>query len=295
LLASLEHRAQETERVDVEAALASVHTRMGRNAASALKLERPSRAWYAETWVRAAAAVVVIAGATWALAGRQQKPEVQTASAQPSVFRTGVGQRDSVTLPDGSKVTLGPGSSVSVPAEYASARTVTLNGEARFDVAHNAARPFVVRLPEGSVTDIGTVFTVRSYGGAGADVAVQAGSVALRSGTSDSVVLRAGDAGSMTADGKVTRAARAGSDDDTAWLKGQLVFREAPMVRVRTDLKRWFGVEIVTLDSTLAARHLTVSFSAESRAQMLDIIAGMLGATYDTHGDTVVLRSKRPQ
>ncbi|HYV96492.1 MAG TPA: hypothetical protein VE967_03460, partial [Gemmatimonadaceae bacterium] len=76
LLASLEHRAQETERVDVEAALASVHTRMGTQAGPALRLERPSRAWYTETWVRAAAAVVVIAGATWALTGRQQKPEV---------------------------------------------------------------------------------------------------------------------------------------------------------------------------------------------------------------------------
>jgi len=94
--------------------------------------------------VTAMAATVVLGvgvGATW-LALRESAPpplrEIATAR----------GERLTVPLDDGSRVVLAPGSRLTVPERFArDARTVTLAGHAYFEVAPEAARPFLVQTP----------------------------------------------------------------------------------------------------------------------------------------------------
>jgi transmembrane sensor len=175
---------------------------------------------------------------------------------------------------------------------------VTLKGQGRFDVVHDAARPFVVLTSQAVITDIGTVFTVNDFDGAATDVSVQSGSVRVAPSHAPDrgVVLTAGDAGGITTRGVPTKDPKGASADDIAWLSGRLVFREAPLVKVRAELRRWYGVELVTADDSIALGHFTATFRDESLAQILDILALAFGAKHEAHGDTIVLKpaARRP-
>ncbi|PTQ13272.1 hypothetical protein CLG96_03925 [Sphingomonas oleivorans] len=77
------------------------------------------------------------------------------------IYETKLGERRSLLLPDGSKVRLNTASRIRI-AMTAERRTIhLLQGEALFDVAHDAARPFFVEVAQGWIRAIGTAFNVR--------------------------------------------------------------------------------------------------------------------------------------
>jgi transmembrane sensor len=83
---------------------------------------------------------------------------------RPDVYRTGFGERRVVTLADGSQITLDSRSEVRV-RYTADARALTLvRGQARFDVAHDVARPFSVTADDHKVVATGTAFDVDLLG-----------------------------------------------------------------------------------------------------------------------------------
>lgn len=296
--------------VDVERALQHVRTRMAEAEPRVLPLRPRSPApagarrqpWgqsSAQPWarraLRIAAAVVLLAGGalfTWR-ATRPAGPAGVTAVAAQT-FATGVGERDSLWLADGSFVLLGPGSRLRVAAGYGAARReVELAGEAYFEVAPDAARPFVVRSGAATIRDLGTAFAVRQDAGGAVRVAVTEGTVELSAAAAQAgaVVLQAGDRGVLPPDGRAAVAQRAAAlDDDLAWTRGELVFVDAPLERVAAELRRWYGVELRVDDPALTGRHLTASFAGEPAPQVLRVIALALGAELQMRGDTAVLR-----
>jgi transmembrane sensor len=202
---------------------------------------------------------------------------------------------DSVSLPDGSQVVLAPGSRLAVAAGYGGThRELRLDGVARFTVRHDAARPFVVRVADAEVRDLGTVFTVRRRVGGDVAVAVTEGVVALRgaraAAADPGVVLDAGDRGTVAADGQVAVERGGAAAEDLGWTEGRLAFRDAPLDEVREGLRRWFGVTLRVDDPALAGRHLTASFQGEPLARVREVLALALGATAELRGDTLVLR-----
>lgn len=228
----------------------------------------------------AAAAVILIAGvAVWRLRPATTRASPDTAARVDS---TGVGERRTVRLPDGSDVLLGPASRI-----IARGRDVSLAGEALFRVVHDASRPFTVRAGGAIVRDVGTEFAVRDERG-GVRVVVSQGAVQL-SGTRDSVVLARGDVGVLRGD---TLAAQRGAAtaDDLAWTRGTLVFRDASFAQVAADLKRWYGVEVRVTDRALLHRHFTGSFTNEPAGRVLDVLALALGARVDRRADTAYIR-----
>lgn len=279
---------------DVEAALRRVRDRMRAESAPAIPFRQRTPATRSPWLIPIAATLLIAAGGGW-LMRPKATPVTVASNAAPKVHRTTVGSRATISLDDGSRVVLGPGSELTVGADFPRVREVALKGQAHFSVVHDASNEFIVRTSEGVITDLGTEFTVNDYDGVAIDVAVQSGSVSVRSsrGTDSSVVLKAGDMASVDPRGVLTRSANAASADDFAWTSGRLVFRESPMIKVRAELRRWYGVELVTQDSALAASHLNTSFGNETRQQVVDIIAMSLGAKAEVHGDTVVLSPRR--
>jgi len=104
-------------------------------------------------------------------------------------------------------------------------------------------------------------------------------------------VLNAGDRGTLDVAGTIRAQVGGASADDMAWTKGALVFRDAPLSKVRADLRRWYGVDLRVADSLLARRHVTASFTHESARQALDVIALALGGTVELRGDMATLKS----
>jgi transmembrane sensor len=251
--------------LDVEAALAHVHARMDAPETPVIPFRRPARAapaprrWHTPA-LRAAAAVLVLLGAyfAWQVIGGRQ-PQLQA-------YATGVGERDTVRLPDGSTVVLGPGSRLTHARGYNGRdRTVTLAGEALFQVRHDDARPFTVQAGVAQVRDIGTAFSVQS-GPAGVRVVVTEGAVALAAASAPGreVVLRRGERGMVASEEGAAPQRAAATEQDLAWTRGELVFRDASLAEVEAELRRWYGVEL-RAEGEVAGRRLTASFQGELR------------------------------
>ena len=106
---------------------------------------------------------------------------IQTAEVQlPTIYATKVGEQQEHLLLDGSTITLNTGSRVEVDFRDDQRRVRLLEGEALFDVAHDATRPFLVFAGDGIVRAVGTAFVVHLDGNK-FDVIVSEGSVELSS------------------------------------------------------------------------------------------------------------------
>ena len=279
--------------LDVEAALARVHARMDAPETPVIPFRRPeprpARVRRSPALRVAAALLVMIGGYfAWQLLRGARAPLAEQA------YTTGVGERDSLRLPDGTTVLLGPGSRLTLAPDYGiGAREVELRGEALFDVPHDATRPFAVTGGGARVRDIGTTFSVQADSGAEVRVVVTAGAVALRPARAPAeqeLVLRQGERG-VLADGRATAERAAATPEDLAWTQGRLVFRDAPLAQVAADLRRWYGVELRADDPAVAGRRLTASFADESADDVVRVIALALGAEVAMRGDTAVLHA----
>jgi transmembrane sensor len=206
---------------------------------------------------------------------------------------TQVGVRDSITLSDGTRVLLAPGSRLTVAEGFdGGTRSVTLEGAAFFDVKHDDAHPFTVRAAGAEIRDVGTAFTVKTDAKGGVSVSVTHGIVAVRDSavaTEKAVELRAGDRGVLTG-GEVAVARGAVTDDDLNWTRGELSYRDASLSEVQADLKRWYGLNLLVADTALARLTVTMPAQADS-ARVISTIAAALGADVEQRGDTVILRS----
>ncbi len=85
-------------------------------------------------------------------------PQLQLLTVDPVAFETSPGQIRTVTLADGSRVTLDGASRLEARIGTGRREVRLARGEAFFDVAHDAGRPFVVAAPEGSARVLGTAF-----------------------------------------------------------------------------------------------------------------------------------------
>jgi transmembrane sensor len=202
-------------------------------------------------------------------------------------------------LADGSRVMLGPDTRLTVPADYGSktaggSRTVELHGDAYFDVRHDATQPFMVRVASAVIEDIGTTFTVESDDADTTHVAVVTGSVRLRArnaAPTSGVILQAGDRGAVDRSGRASVMRHSVRADDTAWMMGQVIFRDASLARVAAEIRRWYGVQLRVTDSSLLTQHLNTSFNGEPVDQVLKRIGLMLGVRVVRQGDTATLTS----
>lgn len=284
--------------VDTERALSTVRSRMtetpsltvARGGAAQSSVAKPAaalRRWRGPVLAAAAALTAMVGIAQWRGGD----------AAAEQVYATTVGQRDSVTLPDGSSVVLAPGSRLTVASGFKSGnRDVTLEGAAFFEVKHDGTHPFVVHSRGAEIRDIGTAFSVKTDVNGRVSVAVTHGIVALRDTTSGSaapVELHAGDRGVLQA-GAVAVARGTVTDEDMAWTRGQLAYRDAPLAEVQADVRRWYGIELQVVDAVLAQRTLTASFRSDSAAQVIRVIALALGAEVVQRGDTILLQPQGP-
>jgi transmembrane sensor len=277
--------------IDVEGALAKVHQRMG-------AVPKPPRLTVSRAgeWRRGytIAAIGLAAAAALVTFITLRSPATQPVSPRAGqTFATTTGQRDSVQLADGSRVILGPESRLTVAADYGKTmRAVELVGDAYFDIRHDATKPFMVRVANAIVEDMGTTFTVESDVRDTTTVAVMSGSVRLSAAGrgGGSATLAAGDRGSLDASGAVREYRRAVVPADSSWTHGVLEFHDASMRRVAGEVRRWFGVDLRVADSSLLSVPLTATIRGNDPVdQVLTSIALSVGARVERKGNSATL------
>lgn len=114
--------------------------------------------------MRAAAAIAFLACgalAIWKLAGNRQS------TSQYYTVSTGINSVKQLTLPDGSQIWLNSATSLQIPQNFdGKVRQIILNeGEAFFDVHHEANRPFIVLTSTLNVQVLGTSFNIKTFKG----------------------------------------------------------------------------------------------------------------------------------
>jgi len=153
------------------------------------------------------------------------------------------GGQYSLLLPDGTRVWLNAASSISFPTAFTGReRKVTLVGEAYFEVAKDALRPFQVWVGNTLIEALGTHFNINAYGD---EDAVRAslvdGSVRVVQGAS-SRMIRPGEEAQVS-QGSI-HVATANLARATGWHNGRLVFSNTALPTVARELSRWYDVDI---------------------------------------------------
>lgn len=205
----------------------------------------------------AAAAAAVAALGVWTQFGMGPEQTYSTGDAPQTV-----------TLSDGSTLYMNRHTDLSVRMER-DRRLVTLSdGEAAFDVAHNAARPFEVAAGGHDVKVLGTAFNLVHHDGQFA-VSVERGVVAVRAARAKSDLrLIAGQRVEQAGSGPAVLS-KVAADEASAWRRGVLIYHDADLAEVGGDLSRYFDKPVIVSVSAQKLR-FTGALQVGDEATMLD-------------------------
>lgn len=197
-------------------------------------------------------------------------------SLADQTFRTAIGQTASVTLPDGSAVTLNTDTIVRTRADDEQRLVYLDKGQAYFEVAKNPHHPFVVAAAGRTVTALGTAFDVRIDRGELKVVLVEgkvrvedakppaapSAPASQRSKPTRTMTteMSAGSQLVTTADTE-WRLTLTDTQRETSWVKGQLVFESAPLSEVVEEMNRYSARRITIADPALAQRPIGGRFT----------------------------------
>lgn len=173
----------------------------------------------------------------------------QVGIAQNTLYNTvstPKGGQYQLTLADGSKVWLNAASSIRFPTSFnGKERIVEITGEAYFEVAHNAAKPFIVSVNDMQVEVLGTHFNINSYADEGSmKTTLLEGKVRVTQ-NGNIAVLKPGQQAEVN--GKSSLSIHDGIDVDEvlAWKNGLFHFNNASLQQVMRQIVRWYNVDVV--------------------------------------------------
>lgn len=201
------------------------------------------------------------------------------------------GKRVHTILPDGSSVWLNSGSTI----QYANnltvdgKREVTLNGEAYFDIKHDAMHPFIVHAGKMNVVVLGTAFNVRAYqGDTYMETTLIRGKVEVMNlnKPGENVVLYPNEKVTLATQSELTQKSKvivknneppvdsvsATADvvlpneaiAETAWVSNNLTFKKEKFDDLAKQLERWYNVEITFDNSNYNAKEFTGTFKDQN-------------------------------
>lgn len=214
---------------------------------------------------------------------------------QAAQFASSIGQIRQVALADGSTVTLDTDSVLRVAFTGDERRLYLSRGRARFDVAHDAARPFVVMAGNGSVTARGTIFDV-TVAGDRVKVVLLRGAVEVRDGRAQTdrpqpaiAHLSPGQQISFAATEPLP-SPRPAVTIEAQWTNGMLSFDGTRLADAIAQANRYSATRISLADPTLGDLRITGAYHAGDAAGLAQSMADSLGlhVTRTPRGDAVI-------
>lgn len=268
------------------------------------------RDWAQQSWGRAAgvAGLGLAVGALW---------QLSPYGFRPGVYETGFGEQRTIELSDHSHVVLDSNTRIRATLT-ADARTIEITrGQAQFNVVHDPARPFKVRVGDHTIVDVGTVFTVE-YVDQTVQVALLEGKVAVltpnTTNTHDgserqsaptipaavpvdsapqTIELSAGEELRFAQNGKATVTPEADIEAATAWREGKVIFHEEPLREAVRRLNRYSHIQLQIDGDALANLSVNGVFEAgDSRAFAEAVEVGLPVRADYSQSDVITLRMK---
>lgn len=214
-----------------------------------------------------------------------QKKQPEPAKLLTIVTKTTThGEKVKITLPDSSIVYLGSLSKISWPDRFekGKVRSVSLEGEAFFEIKHDAARPFVIRSGKMETQVLGTSFTIYAYPRDQVfTVTVRTGKVGVTEksrGKSKLLSL-------LTPGMKIAYDNHSGVykintnhfDEADSWIKNRFVFRDEDLASMLIRLERYYNVRFELKNPALKTCRFNATFSDISIGEVLNQLKVMSG------------------
>lgn len=195
-----------------------------------------------------------------------------------------------VVLADGTKVWLNSASRLIYPQSFmGKERRVVLSGEAFFDVAHDAERPFIVETSRMNVKVLGTRFNVNDYDdNEEVSTTLVNGSVEIVSGGQEVFRLVPGE----QAYGKENELEKREVNVRlyTSWIDGKFLFNNTELEEIAKQISRWYDVEIFFSSENVKKVRFT---GAIVKFKPLDDLVRMIESTsqvrFSVKGKTIVI------
>jgi len=255
-------------------------------------------------WAVAAAAAAAAAAVVAIMAAVQFSPY----GYHPGLYRTNIGQQQTVELTDHSRVDLDAATRLQVQFTD-KARTVRLvEGQAQFSVAKDPTRPFKVRVGDRTLVALGTVFTVEYIDGK-VRVAMVEGKVAISTSASgavtqsseevrsaaaagDDVAIIAGEELRVSRDGRLTVIPHADIPAATAWEYGNVIFRNEPLGDAVERLNRYSRLQLKIMDPSLASLRISGVFEKGDVGAFARSVQVYYPVVIDSDTESIRLRLK---
>ncbi|WP_291527902.1 FecR family protein [Bacteroides sp. UBA939] len=271
---------------DVEQALRKVNQRIDKK-----EKKTPKRLYLAISSV--AAAVILLLISVTGIRYWDAANDVRT-SVNLLALETGIRETIEYELPDGSKVWLNQASVVRYPETFTgNTREIYLEGEAFFDIAPDAGKPFIIHANGTQTRVVGTSFGIRAVKEEDeVVVTVSTGIINLSAeGKSGYVELRKGEQGTCLPKKQLLEKNETPDPNLLAWKTKILTFKQTPLAEVAKVIGNTYHIP-VTVDPSISRLQLTSTFEQRSIDEIMEIIELSLQVTAETTDGGILLKEK---
>lgn len=205
------------------------------------------------------------------------------------------GDNKTITLPDGSVVTLNAESMLIYNKSFnGNTRTVKLIGEAFFDIKKDSGKPFIVETDKLKIKVLGTSFNVKSYPN---DVKIEttltSGKVeVLHENRIQPVTLRPSEKATYHKIENIVSVEKAEPAIVSAWKHGKLIFNKTRLKNVILDFERKYGVNIMVESNSLLQYEFTGTFDNLTLNEALQLLETSSNIRYELKNNEVMLKNK---
>jgi ferric-dicitrate binding protein FerR (iron transport regulator) len=243
-----------------------------------------------------ALSVAVLAGLGIMLWVTAQKPLEELVPQEPKFeeIATISGVKSTVSLPDGSKVTLNSGSSIRFLKNFVQqTREIELSGEAFFDVVKDLEHPFYVTSKNLITKAVGTSFNIRAYPDEVTSVALVSGIVEVTTeNKNDSKTLSPGESVELSNEENELVKSLFDIEEQLAWMNKTLIFKSTPLGKAIETMENWYGVDFIIQGEIPQELFVSGKFQDESLQNILDGLSFSSRLEYSIEGNKVNLQFK---
>ena len=253
--------------------------------------------------ITSAAAVLVLMLALWPLmrtdipkesiqvfASLESPKEITyTEEGERMEVSTPAGTTTPITLSDGTQVLLSANSRLEYAKHFsAGKREVTLTGEARFNVAKDAGRPFIVHTEQIQTQVLGTVFDVKAYPQTLPDVTLYEGKVEVSLNGTAPRLMQPGEQAFLNKEGKLQL--EKASEETSKWAEGEFAFDNRELMAVMQEIGSWYNISVVFHSRPLLEERIYFRMSRKaSTNEVLAVLNDMGIAKFEIENEKITV------
>ncbi|MDR2274469.1 MAG: DUF4974 domain-containing protein [Sphingobacterium sp.] len=195
-----------------------------------------------------------------------------------------------LNLEDGSQVWVNANSQLKFPVKFdKNERRVVLEGEAYFEVSHEADRPFYVESKGNEVKVLGTHFNINAYN---ADVRTTLSSGRVQVSHSGEVLFLSPGEYADLVGGRLSKG-KADLEHDLSWHNNQFYFKKETIVEIASTLSKWYDIQVKFKQDVALDKVYTGNFKRDVKlSEVLEMLTYVCNLKFELNGKELTIENK---